>query len=96
MTNRELPYVFDLLWDVKTYEQVERIAKYEGDCSEATPEDLVELFQQENIPLPECLIAFAPQITIWACKDGTWIDYEPATEEANNYRKVRIRGFTSS
>jgi len=60
----ELPYIFDLLWDVKSYEQVERIAKYEGDCSDATPQDLVELFQKEGLEIPECLAAFAPQITI--------------------------------
>lgn len=91
---RELPYVFDLLWDVKSYEQVERIAKYEGDCSDATPEDLVELFQQENLEIPECLSDFAPQQTIWVCSDGTWITYEPLREEAHTYRKTRIKGFT--
>ena len=89
----ELPYIFDLLWDVKTYEQVERIAKFEGDCSDATPCDLVELFQQENLEIPECLKAFAPVETIWVCHDGTWLYNEPLSEEAHKYRKARIRGF---
>ena len=52
---KELPYVFDLLFDVKTLEQVERIAKYEGDCSDATPEELRSLFISEGLDLPECL-----------------------------------------
>ena len=94
MSKRELPYVFDLLWDVKTYEQVERIANHEGDCSEAEPEDLVELFQQENLEIPECLASYAPQIFVWIQKGGTWIDYEPLPDEAHKYRKARIKGFT--
>lgn len=57
MVNK-LPYIFDLLWDVKTYEQVERIAKFEATCSDANPYDLVELFQQENLEIPECLKGF--------------------------------------
>ena len=89
----ELPYVFDLLWDVKTYEQVERIAKFEPDCSDAEPEDLVELFQQENLELPECLKSFACMQTIWICRDGTWLAYEPLSEEAHKYRKTSIIGF---
>jgi hypothetical protein len=90
----ELPYVFDLLWDVKSYEQVERIAKYEGDCSDASPEDLVELFQQEGMDIPECLADFAPQITIWVCKDGSWLPYEPLYEELHKYRKTKIKGWS--
>ena len=92
-TEYELPYVFDLLWDVKTYEQVERIAKFEADCSGAEPEDLVELFQQENLEIPECLKSFAPVQTIWVCCDGTWIPREPPQKEAHKYRKTRIIGF---
>ena len=93
MPNNELPYIFDLLWDVKSYEQVERIAKYEGDCSAATPEDLVELFQHEGMDIPNCLADFAPQQTIWVGSGGSWLPYEPLYEEAHKYRKVRIRGF---
>ena len=52
---RDLPYVFDLLYDVKTMEQVGRIARYEGDCSDATPLDLYELFMQQGMPVPDCL-----------------------------------------
>jgi hypothetical protein len=52
---RELPYDFDLHYDVKTMEQVERIAKGEADCSDATPEDLIALFLLHDLPVPACL-----------------------------------------
>lgn len=87
--SRELPYDFDLLWDVKTMEQVERIANYEGDCSEATPEDLVVLFGQCDLPVPECLESFTPIIELWVLPDGEWVDKEPLD---CNARKVRIKG----
>ena len=86
----ELPYVFDLLWDVKTYEQVERIAKFEADCSDADPYDLVELFQKENLEIPECLKGFVQKddtnnvvknVTFWSsyCAEGI-TDYEALKE----------------
>lgn len=34
--NEELPYDFDLLYDIKTMDEVERIAKGEPHCSNAT------------------------------------------------------------
>ena len=88
--SNELPYMFDLLWDVKTYEQFERIAKFEGDCSDATPSDLVELFQQENLEMPECLKGFVQKddtnnvvkkVTFWSsyCAEGI-TDYEALKE----------------
>lgn len=66
----ELPYIFDLLWDVKTYEQVERIAKFEADCSDADPYDLVELFQKENLEIPKCLKGFVQKDDTNNCKCG--------------------------
>lgn len=93
MRKHELPYMFDLLWDVKTYEQVERIANHRGDCSDASPADLVELFQQEDLALPECLLRYSPQLTVWLHEDGTWISYKPLQEESFRYRKARIKGW---
>jgi len=52
----ELPYIFDLYWDVKTYEQVDIIARGEPDCSEATPGDLKKLFIDEGMEVPKSLI----------------------------------------
>ena len=91
---RELPYDFDLLYDVKTYEQIERIANYEGDCSEASPEDLVDLFQQLKMKVPKCLASFAPRITIWVLPDGSWLPYEPLEHEEPEARKVKLKGWS--
>ena len=52
---RELPYDFDLHWDVKSMEQVERIARGDPDASDATPEDLVAMFLAHDLPIPSCL-----------------------------------------
>jgi len=51
----KLPYVFDLLYDIKYMYEVESIAKGFPSASDATPEDLVELFERQNMPIPECL-----------------------------------------
>jgi len=55
---RELPYEFDLLYDVKMMYEVESIANGEPSCSDASPEDLVELFIAHKLEMPECLKQF--------------------------------------
>ena len=52
---RELPYEFDLLYDIKMMHQVEAIAKGDPSCSDASPEELVELFIAHKLPIPDCL-----------------------------------------
>lgn len=59
---RELPYEFDLLHDIKMMYEVEVIAKEEPSHSDATPEELVDLFREHMIPLPACLASFVPKI----------------------------------
>ncbi len=49
---KELPYVFDLLYDIKTEEQAIKIAQGFPDCSSARVSEIIELYEQENIPLP--------------------------------------------
>ena len=56
--DHELPYEFDLLWDVKTTEQVISIANFEADCSDASPYDLVELYISHNLKMPKELEKF--------------------------------------
>lgn len=51
----ELPYDFDLLWDIKTLDQIERIAKGIPTHSDAIPSDLVKLYKQLNMAIPKCL-----------------------------------------
>ena len=52
---KDFPREFDLAYDVKTMEQVERIANYEGDCSDAEPAELADLFQKLGMEVPACL-----------------------------------------
>ena len=55
-----LPYDFDLHWDVKDMEQVERIAKEEPDCSDADGYDLYNMFVALEMVVPQCLASFRP------------------------------------
>ena len=51
----KLPYDFDLLFDVKTLEDVKIIANYGPHCSDASPQDLANLFITLGLDLPPCL-----------------------------------------
>lgn len=68
-TSGDLPYAFDLHWDVKDLEQVERIAAGKPDCSDADPEDLLALFIDLALEVPACLEKFK---LIYIHTDGTW------------------------
>ena len=89
-SKHELPYVFDLLYDVKTYEQVRRIANYEADCSDASPQDLVDLFIEEGMVVPECLSDVSPTRYIWIHENYTWTNDEPLPDEMRGYTKVKV------
>jgi hypothetical protein len=91
--NRNLPYSFDLLYDVKTMKDVEMIASEQAHHSDATPEELVSLFIEEELPTPECLSSFKSLMTIWVCKDGSWLPYKPTFEELHKYQEVKITRF---
>jgi hypothetical protein len=98
MSEKErLPYSFDLHYDIKYMSEVEDIAKGNPHSSDATPEDLVELFIELELDVPECLheakIYVENKQTIWILPDGTWIDYEPLEHEYPNTRKVVISKF---
>ena len=51
----KLPYVFDLLFDIKTMSEIERIANGDSSHSDATSQDLIDLFIELNISIPKCL-----------------------------------------
>jgi hypothetical protein len=92
-----LPYPFDLLYDVKTMRDVEAIAKGEGHCSDATPDDLIELFIAQDLEVPECLLAHLDKSRkcIWVHPDGSWLSYNPVAYYDNNamsqkYRRVEF------
>jgi len=51
----KLPYDFDLLYDVKTYQDVEDVALGQPTRCEGTPEDLVRLFLVHEMEVPKSL-----------------------------------------
>lgn len=93
MSSEKLPYSFDLHWDVKTLDDVERIAKGQGHCSSARPEDLVELFLDLEMEVPACLEGVNPMMTIWICQDHSWQNYQPLPDEIHKYHRTRVRSF---
>ena len=60
---RELPYEFDLLYDIKMMYEIEAVAKGEPSQSDATPENLVDLFIAHKLPIPDCLKNVKPTLT---------------------------------
>jgi len=84
---RELPYTFDLHYDIKMMWEIETIAKGEPHCSDASPEDLVELFIEMDMEIPECLSGVKLSKYIWLHRNNTWTSTEP--ENKDGYTKVR-------
>jgi hypothetical protein len=93
MSERNLPYEFDLHWDLKTMDDVEKIAKGEAHHSDATIKDLIDLFELMKMSVPDCLNVGYPTETIWLCKDGTWTETEPSSDVVHLYVKTRINTF---
>ncbi len=93
----ELPYDFDLLYDIKHMYEVEAIANGGAHASDATPEDLVKLFDDNKLEVPECLKAVKHKLDnaqdIWILPNGTWLDYKPLEHEHPEAQKVTIQKF---
>lgn len=97
MTNRDtdtrLNFQFYLLYDLKWMSEIESIARGEASHSDASLEDIVDLFNDLGEDIPECLNDVVGTQTIWVLPDGTWLDYEPLKHEQPNARKVKIDKF---
>lgn len=96
MPEERLPYVFDLLYDLKHMDEVKAIAAGEPRASSATPEDLKKLFISQGMEVPECLEnVHVPEESkvVWICKDGTWQYHEPPYEEKYKYYRAIIPGW---
>jgi len=90
--NNDLPYDFDLLYDVKDYEDVEAIARGSAHCSSASAQDLVDLFHSMDMEIPECLSYLRPTLVVTLYSDGTWDSgSEPA--KALEARIVKVTAF---
>ena len=91
--NKKLHSDFDLLYDLKQMDEVERIARGESTHSDASPEDLVDLFTELRIEVPECLKSVTGTTIIWVLDDGTWLSEEPNKLSKDKYQKVKINKF---
>ena len=87
---RQLPYEFDLLYDIKYMYEVEKIANDEPSHSDASASDLVELFIKLRMELPKCLVGTLVKTPVWLCNDGTWSFIEPLFDEQHKYMKAVI------
>jgi len=99
--NRELdmtplPYSFDLLHDIKHMYEVEMVCKGQHPAgTDATPEDLLEMFIDHKLEIPEYLEEACKgynkgETVIWVCNNGTWLTYQPLPDEIHNYVRTKI------
>lgn len=79
--------------DIKFMYEVEAIAKGEASHSDASPEDLVDMFEELKETVPDCLSEFRGTTHIWVLPNGSWLPYEPLANEEPNVRKVKINKF---
>lgn len=70
----KLPYSFDLLYDIKTMDQVEMVAR--GELNWATVSELIETFRNNDMEVPECLIEASKKEMEILAKDKVVIDAE--------------------
>lgn len=92
---RELPYEFDLLYDIKMMYEVKAVATGEPTHSDATAEELVDLFEQYHIPKPSCLMGFSntkkerkkEKLLVVVIKDGL-VDRVVGCENSKIQKKI--------
>ncbi len=92
MSYTELPYVFDLLWDIKSVEHLHEILlrKYGHDTAQNW--ELEEEMITNNIPFPEGYVMDLKDgfpTTIWIDNNGTYQTYAPCPEEAHRFQRMR-------
>jgi len=88
----KLPYDFDLLFDIKTYEQVEEVVAGEY-WDDVTPEQLKTLFIRTNTPVPNCLKNTQILMDIYIFPNGTYSRTKPTSAQAQ-WQKVTIPEFS--
>jgi len=93
MSYTKLPHEFDLLWDVKSVEELHSILLGEPHCTDANEWELCILAEKYNIPLPKNykspLKSGFPTV-IWIDNNGTYITYKPSIEEQHKYQQMTI------
>ena len=84
----KLPYVFDLLYDIKTLEQLYEFLNDESSICDDPKWQVEETMVENNIPFPDdyctSLKPGFPTV-IWMHKNGTRIDFQPPQMEEIEY-----------
>jgi hypothetical protein len=92
MSYTKLPYDFDLLYDIKSVEELHRILNGEPHSMEIYRDkeiELCELMDHYKIPFPEGYtrpIAATPDI--WIDGNGVYITYTPCEEEKHKWTPI--------
>ena len=93
MSYTELPYEFDLLYDVKSVEELHLILQGEVHRTGASEGELCELAEKHNILLPEGYTSpLKPgyPTVVWIDGNGCYQDYPPPLEEEYKYQRMRV------
>lgn len=86
---------FDLFYDLKYMYEVEMVCKGQSPAgTNATPYDLLKMFNDYDIEAPKFLVDAAGEgpgsMVIWVSNDGTWLTYQPLPDEIHSYIKTKI------
>lgn len=87
----KLPYEFDLLYDVKSVEELHSILEGEPHCTDGQDWELCELAEKYNIPLPVGYISpLKPGFptVVWIDSNGCYQDYPPTKEEEYRFQRM--------
>lgn len=88
----KLPYEFDLLYDVKSVEELHSILLGEPHCTDAQDWELCELAEKFNIPLPEGYkspLKDGFPTVVWIDDNGGYQDWAPTLEEEHRFQRMR-------
>ncbi len=89
----DLPYEFDLLYDVKSIEELYSVFKGELHCTNAENWELEELCKIYAIPLPA---SYKPSLKegfptiVWISNNGYYQNYAPTYEEKHKFQRMKI------
>ena len=92
MSYTKLPYKFDLLYDVKSVEELHSILNGEPHCTDANDWELCELAKKHNIALPEGYDSPLKEgfpTTVWIDDNGCYQDWKPLEHEADEFQMMR-------
>ena len=89
-----LPPDFDCLYDIKTMEDVERIAAGDPHHSNATVDDLIECFITCKLEVPQCLWSADSKSSTCCTCGHRWKTGHDGSHSCTTYLLEEVRRFT--